>query len=123
MTAANRTADQLWSQRIGFRSQMARVGGYPAQANLPKRSNKPMGKTLNSLNRRTDLWSDMKAVRELDRVRLAGFYHSGEGVLPAGTEGTVVYRYKDGAAYEVEFIAPIHALVTLRPGELERVDG
>ena len=41
-------------------------------------------------------------------------------VLPEGTTGTVVFVYRDGAAYEVEFEEPFHCVVTLNRDELLR---
>ena len=39
-------------------------------------------------------------------------------LLPAGSRGTVVATYSDGAGYEVEFFAPFHAVVTLEADDL-----
>jgi hypothetical protein len=50
---------------------------------------------------------------ELSIVRLDRDFAVNGQVLPAGTAGTVVAVYADGAAYEVEFESPFHAVVTL----------
>jgi hypothetical protein len=42
----------------------------------------------------------------------------GETSVPAGTTGTVVAAYRDGAAYEVEIFAPFHAVVTVERDDL-----
>jgi hypothetical protein len=34
-------------------------------------------------------------------------------VLPEGTKGAVVYTYRGGAGYEVEFEKPFHCVVTV----------
>ena len=61
------------------------------------------------------------AIHELDRVRLLATIALEEGRLRAGEQGTVVHRYRNGDAFEVEFAHPLQALLTLRPGEIERV--
>jgi len=58
--------------------------------------------------------------RELDRVRLREDVSVEGGVLRKGSAGTVVYRYGNADAYEVEFTRPLAALVTLRPDQVER---
>lgn len=35
--------------------------------------------------------------------------------------GAVVYAYRDGAGYEVEFAEPFHCVVTVRPGDIRQV--
>lgn len=58
-------------------------------------------------------------IGELSRVVLRGPKRIGERELPAGSTGTVVHAYENAAVYEVEFVAPFHALVTLERSELE----
>ena len=55
---------------------------------------------------------------DLSRVALRVAKHVDEGDLPAGSQGTVVGVYSDGAGYEVEFVQPISAVVTLNANEL-----
>jgi Domain of unknown function (DUF4926) len=50
---------------------------------------------------------------ELSRVSLARPVESPDGVVPAGSTGTVVYVYAGELAYEVEFTRPIHAVATV----------
>jgi hypothetical protein len=50
---------------------------------------------------------------QLDRVRLLSDLKFDEGVLPAGSRGTIVYCYREGLAYEVEFTDPRHAVLTI----------
>jgi hypothetical protein len=38
--------------------------------------------------------------------------------MPQGSRGAVVAAYSDGAAYEVEFHKPFHAVLTLEAGDL-----
>ncbi|WP_375464114.1 DUF4926 domain-containing protein [uncultured Methylobacterium sp.] len=60
---------------------------------------------------------------ELDRVALtAAVLTDGGHAIPAGTEGTVVGVWRDGAAYEVEFAHPAGALATVEAGHLRRVE-
>jgi hypothetical protein len=54
---------------------------------------------------------------ELSVVRLRHDIDVFGGILPEGAAGTVVAAYK-GAAYEVEFEQPFHAVVTLEHGDL-----
>jgi len=41
-------------------------------------------------------------------------------VLPPGAEGVVVGIWRDGAAYEVEFDEPFHAVVTVPVANLRQ---
>lgn len=53
-------------------------------------------------------------VRELDRVRvLRAVTGDDDLTVPAGTTGTVVAVYADGAAFEVEFTQPVDTLATV----------
>ncbi len=54
------------------------------------------------------------ALPELSVVRLVRDVTTDEGgTLPAGSSGTIVGTFGDGEAYDVEFIEPLPALVTL----------
>lgn len=55
---------------------------------------------------------------ELSRATLAQDLTVAEGHLPAGATGTIVGVYRSGEAYEMEFTAPFHAVVTVRPDDL-----
>ena len=58
----------------------------------------------------------------MDRVVLiADAVTDGGDSVAAGTEGTVVGVWRDGAAYEVEFAEPEGALATIEAGQLLRV--
>lgn len=50
---------------------------------------------------------------ELSLVSLARPVEAEEGILPAGSTGTVVHVYPGERAYEIEFVRPFHALVTV----------
>lgn len=39
--------------------------------------------------------------------------------MPAGACGVVMHVYKSGLAYEVEFDAPVHAVLTVEGSDLE----
>lgn len=65
---------------------------------------------------------DLSSLDELDRVRTKVELRAEEGLLPIGSEGTIVHRYLNGQAFEVEFAKPVQALVTLRPEEIVRID-
>ena len=51
-------------------------------------------------------------------VTLASPVEAGGRTLPRGATGTVVHVYPGGGAYEVEFQAPFHAVVTVRAEEI-----
>ncbi len=54
-----------------------------------------------------------KAVAELSIVTLAKAVETKQGVMPAGSSGTVVHAHQDGRAYIIEFYAPFHAVATV----------
>ncbi|KQP93813.1 hypothetical protein ASF60_14275 [Methylobacterium sp. Leaf113] len=61
-------------------------------------------------------------LRELDDVVLLADARTDDGTLiQAGTEGTVVAIWQDGAAYEVEFTEPEGALATVRATGIKRI--
>ncbi len=76
----------------------------------------------NRANRR-DLGHSGIPIEELDIVRLLAEVTLDEGRLPIGTLGTAVYRHQNGEAFEVEFLAPFHALLTLRANEVAALHG
>lgn len=41
-----------------------------------------------------------------------------DGIIPAGSIGTIVHVYAGGKAYEVEFCSPFQAVVTIEPESL-----
>lgn len=41
--------------------------------------------------------------------------------LPAGATGAVVYVYRDGAVYEVEFDKPFHCVVTVGQDDIRPI--
>ncbi|WP_310474356.1 DUF4926 domain-containing protein [Sandarakinorhabdus sp.] len=55
---------------------------------------------------------------ELDSVRLRVDVVADGITIPAGAEGVVVAVYGDGKACEVEFIAPVHAVVTVELSQI-----
>ncbi len=55
---------------------------------------------------------------ELSLVRLNTDVQVGETTVPAGSLGTIVYVYREGQAYEVEFFQPIAATLTLTAADL-----
>ncbi|MFC5554329.1 DUF4926 domain-containing protein [Methylobacterium iners] len=60
-------------------------------------------------------------LRDLDAVVLTADVRTDDGdVMKAGTEGTVVGIWRDGAAYEVEFPEPMGALATVPADQLRR---
>lgn len=63
------------------------------------------------------------SIQELDVVRLLAEVALDQGRLPIGALGTAVYRHQNGEAFEVEFMTPFHALLTLRASEVAPLDG
>lgn len=64
---------------------------------------------------------EASAFSDLDDVVLIADVPTGDGGdMPAGSRGTVVGVYRGGAAYEVEFVEPFHAVVTVRPQQISR---
>ncbi len=53
------------------------------------------------------------APAELESVRLRVDVAADGITIPAGAEGVVVAVYGDGKACEVEFVEPVHAVVTI----------
>lgn len=56
---------------------------------------------------------------EHSMVRLSRACDTDDGrTLPAGASGAVVGIWREGLAYEVEFLQPFHVVVTLNPQQL-----
>jgi hypothetical protein len=62
-----------------------------------------------------------RAIPELSIVALRHSHESDGKTLPEGTRGAVVYAYRDGAGYEVEFAEPFHCVVTLGRDDIRPV--
>ncbi|WP_439546718.1 DUF4926 domain-containing protein [Sandarakinorhabdus sp.] len=58
------------------------------------------------------------ALAELDSVRLAVDVAADGVTIPAGAEDVVVAVYANGKACEVEFIEPVHAVVTIELNQI-----
>lgn len=57
--------------------------------------------------------------KDLDRVLLTADVITDDGdTISAGSAGTIVGVWRDGAAYEVEFTAPVAGLATVLPNVL-----
>jgi len=61
------------------------------------------------------------SVRENDRVRLVSDLSDDDRTYRAGSTGTVVHVYQDGAAYEVEITTPVHGVVTVEEKAIEAI--
>jgi hypothetical protein len=55
---------------------------------------------------------------ELSRVTLTRDVSSEDGLVPAGSSGTIVHVYSSGPAYEVEFTMPFHTVATVEADDL-----
>ncbi|MCJ2042923.1 DUF4926 domain-containing protein [Methylobacterium sp. J-059] len=63
-----------------------------------------------------------EALQDLDGVVLTVEAKSLDGdTIPAGSEGTIVGIWREGAAYEVEFAEPEGALCKVRPEQLQLI--
>lgn len=58
-------------------------------------------------------------ISDLTRVLLVREVVENGHVFPAGTSGTVVFRYSRGEGYEVEISADHHAVVTVSARDIE----
>jgi hypothetical protein len=56
---------------------------------------------------------------ELSSVVAASEIHDSGKTVPKGAEGAIVFVHDGGIGYEVEFIKPIHAVVSASRQELE----
>lgn len=56
---------------------------------------------------------------ELAIVKATTEIRGERGTVPAGATGTVLMVHADGAAYEIEFDAPTHAILRARREDLE----
>jgi hypothetical protein len=59
-----------------------------------------------------------RAPAELDSVRLRADVAADGVTIPAGAEGVVVAVYASGKACEVEFVEPVHAVVTVELSQI-----
>jgi hypothetical protein len=60
------------------------------------------------------------ALREFSMVALrADIALPDHRVMPSGSRGAIVFVYENGAAYEVEFSRPFHALLTIEASLLD----
>lgn len=63
------------------------------------------------------------AFRELDRVRTLVEVRGEDGEsVPAGSTGTVVAIWGEGASFEVEFTRPVETLAAIEPGSMTLVE-
>ncbi|WP_211104162.1 DUF4926 domain-containing protein [Azospirillum sp. Sh1] len=75
----------------------------------------PMGRFIWTPHKRSTDTGTHEPIEELTRVALSKPVETEDGVLPAGSMGTVVGVYRSGAAYEVEFAKPFHTVATVMP--------
>jgi hypothetical protein len=62
-----------------------------------------------------------QCVGEFDIVRLVRNVIGPEGSFDKGSTGTIVYIHRDGVAFEVEIVSPVHAVVTVEAADVERL--
>lgn len=60
-------------------------------------------------------------IQELNVVNLVCSIETEDGLIPAGSRGTVVFVYPNENAYEVEFTHPFHTVATVETGCLRKV--
>jgi len=61
------------------------------------------------------------SIPELSMVALTHPHECKAGVLPEGATGAVVFAYRDGIGYEVEFVEPFHCVVTVERDDIRPV--
>ena len=63
--------------------------------------------------------SKERAIPELSVVALTHPVKAADNrVLPQGATGTVIFAYRDGAGYAVEFEEPFHSVVTVERDDI-----
>lgn len=77
---------------------------------------------MNKITRAYVAEADILPLAELDRVECLADERTEEGaVVPAGAKGTVVAVWEMGAAYEIEFAHPFHALLTVGSSRVRKL--
>lgn len=61
------------------------------------------------------------SIPELSVVALTHALPMGDRILPEGATGAVVFAYRDGLGYEVEFDEPFHCVVTVERDDIRPV--
>jgi hypothetical protein len=62
-----------------------------------------------------------RPLRDLSMVALTHEYECKGRLLPEGSRGAIVYAYRDGSTYEVEFTLPFACVLTLRARDIRPV--
>jgi len=62
-----------------------------------------------------------RSIPELSMVALTHALPQADGILPEGATGAVVFAYRDGAGYDVEFCKPFHCVVTVERDDIRPV--
>jgi uncharacterized protein DUF4926 len=62
-----------------------------------------------------------RSIPELSVVALAHALPCGDKMLPEGTTGAIVFAYRDGVGYEVEFDEPFHCVVTVERDDIRPI--
>ena len=62
-----------------------------------------------------------RPIPELSIIALKRAHECEGRMLPVGSRGAVVYAYRDGAAYEVEFSEPFPCVVTVGSDDIRPV--
>ena len=61
------------------------------------------------------------SIPELSMVALTRSRECEGRTLPEGAMGAVVFAYRDGQGYDVEFTEPFHCIVTVERGDIRPV--
>ena len=62
--------------------------------------------------------------RPIPELSMVALTHSAEcegKTLPEGSRGAVVFAYRDGVGYDVEFVEPFHCVVTVDRDDIRPV--
>jgi hypothetical protein len=65
--------------------------------------------------------ADLPPISEHARVRAIKEIREGAAVVPIGAIGTVVHVIKGGIGYDVEFISPLHTVISASRSELKTI--
>lgn len=88
-------------------------GGLPVSIMTPKNLQPSLSSGASRRHRTRKVWAEHSLVELASTIKV-----DAERSLPKGSVGAVVGVWQEGAAYEVEFNEPFHAVVTVPAPQL-----
>lgn len=98
---------------VWFDKSTPRARTFPAAA--LEDADRLLGELLEKIARE----HEGQTMPELSIVALKNERSCEDGILPPGTQGTIVHVYNDEAGYEVEFSEPFRCILTVSRDEVE----